>query len=379
MLLRRRSDEPVSRGQAMVEFALVLPILALLLVMAIDFGRVFFGWVSLTNAARIGANYAGHTPGVASDSDERDEYVQLMADHVVGCDLDPANLDDSAYDPTFSDGNGDDDGVNQDWGDLATVTISCDLGLITPLAGAVVGESVPMTAQAVFPIREGTFAGPGGGGGGPADPPCTLAYVPDLLNRTVANARDKWLAEGFLLANFAVTPAVDENLVNSQTFTPAAAVQDCVDPTGQSVSLTSVAPPPCPSGEAQVPDLIGLTVAEAKIAWAAEFSGAFKPSNAVDAKTVLTQTTSPVTSPPINGCLQVDAEVTITYGDPPPVPCDVPNMIGLSFAEASALWSDADFNTPLTYKGNANKTVGEQKPSHPGTVSCDVIGEVKLQ
>ena len=30
----------------MVEFALVLPILALLLVLAVDFGRVFFGWVS---------------------------------------------------------------------------------------------------------------------------------------------------------------------------------------------------------------------------------------------------------------------------------------------------------------------------------------------
>ena len=31
----------------MVEFALIMPLLVLLLVMAIDFGRVFFGWVAL--------------------------------------------------------------------------------------------------------------------------------------------------------------------------------------------------------------------------------------------------------------------------------------------------------------------------------------------
>ena len=132
-----------------------------------------------------------------------------------------------------------------------------------------------------------------------------------------------------------MTPDIDDNLVNSQTFTPAAIVHDCVDPTGQSVSLTSVAPPPCPSGQAQVPDLIGLLVSEAKVAWTdAGFTGAFKPSNAVDDKTVLSQVTNPTTSPPINGCVTVAADVTVTYGDPPPPPCDVPNMIGLTLSAA---------------------------------------------
>jgi beta-lactam-binding protein with PASTA domain/Flp pilus assembly pilin Flp len=378
MFRRRLTKQPVSRGQAMVEFALILPLIALLLVMAIDFGRVFFGWVSLTNAARIGANYAGYTPDLLSDSDKRDEYIALISDHIAGCDLDPVDTDDPAYDPTFADGNGDDDGVNQDWGDLVTVSIRCELELITPLAGAIVGSRVPMAAEAVFPIREGSFAGPGGGASSPPTPTCTLSYLPDLLNRTVADARAKWLAEGFLAANFAVNPDLDDNLVNSQTFTPNAAVQDCVDPTGQSVSLTTVAPPPCPSGEAQVPDLIGLTVADAKVAWAALFSGDFNPSNAVDDKTVLTQTTDPVTSPPINGCLEVDAEVTITYGDPPPTPCDVPNMIGLTWAAAQSAWIDNGFTVALTYQGNNTKTVKEQNPSHPGTVSCDVVGWVKF-
>ena len=61
-LFRRRPNEAVSRGQTMVEFALILPILALLLVMALDFGRVFFGWVGLHNATRIAANHAAQNP-----------------------------------------------------------------------------------------------------------------------------------------------------------------------------------------------------------------------------------------------------------------------------------------------------------------------------
>lgn len=377
--LRRRSAQPPSRGQALVEFALILPILALLIVMAIDFGRVFFGWVSLHNAARIGANFAGYTPDLLADGAKRDDYEQLIADNIVGCDLNPADINDAAYDPVFSDGNGDDNGVNQDWGDFVTVTITCELDMITPLASAVVGQSVPMAAEAVFPIRQGTFAGPGGGAT-PPNPPCTLAYLPDLLNRTVADARQKWINEGFQLANFSVSPAIDENLVNSQTFTPTASVMDCVDPLAQAVSLTSVPPPPCPSGQSQVPDLIGLTVAEAKVAWAAQFSGSFKPNNAVDSKTVLTQVTNPVTSPPINGCLVATASVTITFGDPPPAPCNVPNLIGLSEVEAQAAWTAAGFTKTLTVKtqGPNPDLVSQQTPTHPGVVSCEVEGEVRL-
>ena len=83
----------------MVEFALVLPLLALLLVMAVDFGRVFFGWVSLTNAARIGANYAGYTPDLLSKPADRDEYEALINDHVTGCELDPTNMNDAGLRP----------------------------------------------------------------------------------------------------------------------------------------------------------------------------------------------------------------------------------------------------------------------------------------
>ena len=39
------------RGQALVEMAIILPVLVLLLLLAVDFGRVFFGWIALNNAS----------------------------------------------------------------------------------------------------------------------------------------------------------------------------------------------------------------------------------------------------------------------------------------------------------------------------------------
>lgn len=375
MLHRPQSGDRSKRGQALVEFALVLPILALLLVMAIDFGRVFFGWVSLTNASRIGANYAGYTPDLLSNPSERDEYEQLIADAVTGCSLAPADLDDSAYDPTFTDTNG--DGKDNGWGDHVTVTIACQLDLITPLAGAIVGQVVPMRAESVFPIREGSFIGPGGGGTSP-NPPCTQSRVPDLINRTVAGARQKWVDEGFLAANFSPPPGPNEDyIVTSQVFTPPANILDCVDPAIQQVTITSTPPPPCPAGQAQVPDLVGQLVSEAKTTWSASFSGAFKPNNAVNTKTVLSQVVDPNT--PINACAPVSASVTVTWGDPPAPPCDVPNMIGKTYAQAQSLWTANGFTKSLKHQGNQSKPVAEQTPTHPGTVSCDVDGTVKLQ
>jgi Flp pilus assembly protein TadG len=58
--LRRRRHIP--RGQALVEFALILPLLMLLTLMAIDFGRVYYSYIQIRNAAREAANYAAFSP-----------------------------------------------------------------------------------------------------------------------------------------------------------------------------------------------------------------------------------------------------------------------------------------------------------------------------
>jgi PKD repeat protein len=46
-----------------VEFAIILPVFMLLVLITVDFGRVFFSYVQLSNAAREGAAYAAQQPG----------------------------------------------------------------------------------------------------------------------------------------------------------------------------------------------------------------------------------------------------------------------------------------------------------------------------
>lgn len=53
---------PRHRGQAAVEFAIIFPLLVLLLLIAVDFGRLFFTFVQLQNSAREGAAYAAANP-----------------------------------------------------------------------------------------------------------------------------------------------------------------------------------------------------------------------------------------------------------------------------------------------------------------------------
>ncbi len=54
-------------GQALVEFALILPILLFILVIAIDFGRLFYLNIGINNGAREGAAYGADNPNATSE------------------------------------------------------------------------------------------------------------------------------------------------------------------------------------------------------------------------------------------------------------------------------------------------------------------------
>ncbi len=51
----RRPFRSGARGQSMVEFALVVPMVLVLLCAVVDMGRAYSAWVTTTNAAREGA------------------------------------------------------------------------------------------------------------------------------------------------------------------------------------------------------------------------------------------------------------------------------------------------------------------------------------
>lgn len=47
-----------NEGQALIEYILVLPIVFVLIVNVVNFGGFFYAWITVTNAARAGADYA---------------------------------------------------------------------------------------------------------------------------------------------------------------------------------------------------------------------------------------------------------------------------------------------------------------------------------
>src|SRR5262245_2210616 len=161
-----------TRGQSLVEFALVLPILLFLTLIALDFGRVYLGYTNLQNMARIAANFAANNSsawdGVSNPNDAKLKtkyYNQIIADaQAINCRLVDANadrkIDANDFTPTFTDRNG--DGLT-DLGDSGTVQIGCNFGVITPGIAAIVGNTVKVAAASSFPVKTGMTA-PGNGG-----------------------------------------------------------------------------------------------------------------------------------------------------------------------------------------------------------------------
>jgi len=69
-----------TRGQGLIEFALVIPIFLLLMVSLFDFGRAVFAYNTLTNAAREGARMAivnQYKPSVVAHAKSQTAIVEL--------------------------------------------------------------------------------------------------------------------------------------------------------------------------------------------------------------------------------------------------------------------------------------------------------------
>ncbi|MDQ3689014.1 MAG: pilus assembly protein [Chloroflexota bacterium] len=368
MFSRRRSKTPLSRGQAMVEFALILPILALLLVLALDAGRVFFGWVGLHNATRIAANEAGLAPdawsgaGIAS---KQGDYRQMVANdlNAMNClppDMQPWKPSD-VPDPSFENKQGTADPY--EIGDHAVVNLDCDFDLIFPLAENLLGDTLNISAFSQFAVRGGLIAGVPVG---PAPPPgstptcATGAVVPLLRGMTVLEARVAWSAATFTGTLNPVTGPDDSNIVDGQNTSPPTAPGDCADKT-TSVTVTHSVAPTCAAGEFVVPSLITLTVEDARDKWDdAGFTGSFTPVVGNDDQIVKSQSTS--TGRAAGQCSTETTLVVVGYGPPTPSTCTAPDMTGLTKSAASSAYSGAPASFTGTFKstGPGSGTVVSQ-------------------
>lgn len=326
----------------MVEFALVLPLLALLLVLTIDVGRVFFGWVALQNATRIGANDAARNPQPWSLGDTDDGYYNRIARDLeaLNCDADTDNdgdIDaDDLPDPTFTNVLGDPTDPYEN-GDHATVELNCGFGFITPIAGAILGNPLTISATSTFTVIGNEINGIPVG----AEPPtaaCPLAgtaEVPDLTDgNSVASARVEWSQGGFS-GPFVPEPGPDDGeLVIAQSTTPSSVAGDCID-VDATMTVTSEDPEPCDPGELRVPYMEDATVAEARAIWAAIFGTEFLPASGFDDEVV---TNVLVSTGALEGdCTAEDATVLVDHQeaeDPLPPTCTAQDLTGLTPAAA---------------------------------------------
>jgi hypothetical protein len=146
-LIARIRARKRSRGQALVEFALVLPVLLLLLLIVIDFSRLYFAWVATQNMTRIAANYAANQPAGPWGSGSTYQ-AQINADATtINCAMPsiwPA--------PTFPDGT-------TNIGDRAQVSLTCDFHPMTPIISTIVGDPIHLGASDTFPIKAGFING----------------------------------------------------------------------------------------------------------------------------------------------------------------------------------------------------------------------------
>jgi len=116
--VRRRFGQ---RGQALVEFAFVLPILLFVLFATVDFGVGLTRWITITNAARE----ASRLGAVGADADAIRQRAIDTSDGVLA---------DGIISVTYADVDGGDIGP----GDSVVVDVEYEYALITPM-GRILG------------------------------------------------------------------------------------------------------------------------------------------------------------------------------------------------------------------------------------------------
>ncbi|GAA0214417.1 hypothetical protein GCM10010492_10280 [Saccharothrix mutabilis subsp. mutabilis] len=95
-----RTDD---RGAAAVEFALLLPILLVLVLGLVDFGRALNAQVTLTQAAREGARVAAlKKPNVVTRTQDAATNLDGVAVTVVACPTTPSPTADASVTATYT-------------------------------------------------------------------------------------------------------------------------------------------------------------------------------------------------------------------------------------------------------------------------------------
>ncbi len=130
--LRRILEE--SRGQTLVEMALVLPLLLMLLWGVVEFGRISHAYLTITHAAREGARMGA----VGAEDDHIEEAIRQRA-----ASLSEDNLS-LEINPSSE---------NRFTGDPMEVEVSYELPMTLPLWGTALSNPFPLESSAVMRVE----------------------------------------------------------------------------------------------------------------------------------------------------------------------------------------------------------------------------------
>ncbi|HEX5591596.1 MAG TPA: PKD domain-containing protein [Candidatus Limnocylindrales bacterium] len=370
-------------GQSLAEFALILPVVLLLTLIAIDFGRVYLGWVNLQNMARVAANFAANNPTAwaTNDAEDKADYqAQILADATQNnCTLPLVGGAPTAPDPSFPGGT--------DIGGTAEVRLSCTFAVITPLVGLILGNggNVTVSASSTFPIKNGIIA-TGGAGVAPVanftGSPTTVTEGGSVqFADTSTGIPTIWqwdFGDG--------QTAVDQNPLHAYATAGRYSVRLTVTNADGSDSefkfqyITVGTPPPLVDftgtpvngdGPLTVSFVGTSTDTPTSVVWtfgdgATDSSGSLAVSHTYTTAGTYTVRLD-VTAPSGSGTVTKSNYITVGVGV-----CVVPSFIDTSTTTAQTTWNDAGFTTTVTYKqGGLPWTIKSQNLTGGTSVPCN--------
>ncbi|HQE92675.1 MAG TPA: TadE/TadG family type IV pilus assembly protein [Anaerolineae bacterium] len=125
-------------GQSVIEFALTLPLLILMLMGLLDFGRAYFIVVMLNDAAAEGAVYAGACPTDVDGIQLR--VTEAASDNLIQ--IEPADV--TVLGSVIA------------AGESITVSVRYEFTFLTPLVNEMFGDGLTLRGQAINPIIDGS-------------------------------------------------------------------------------------------------------------------------------------------------------------------------------------------------------------------------------
>lgn len=121
------------KGQAIVEFAMILPILLLILLGIIEFGRFYNAWLMVTHASREGSRMAS-LGGTTLQIEERvDTVMEVLDTSRISVVITPSGV--------------------KSRGDMVTVKVTYDIDPLTPMIGAITGGTLHLNSETVMRVE----------------------------------------------------------------------------------------------------------------------------------------------------------------------------------------------------------------------------------